>query len=205
MGGGWVQIILWGFRRPGGGFLSERSERNQRIAGGRLSLDAPRPNSPDPRTPVYGGRPLLALWPRPARVISGRLLLLTRCRSPQSPGRMLLPVYSAPGYCSIHPFCRARRPGAPGRGGLWPPAEQAPRVKGGWPEGPGGFRRLRVENVPPPLGGGFLSERSERNQRIAGGRLSLDALRPNSPYPRTPVYGGRALLPLWSWPARVAS
>ena len=97
----------------GGGFLSERSERNQRIAGGRLSLDALRPNSPYPRTPVYGGRPLLALWPRPARAASGRPLLLTRCRSPQSPGWAALPVYSAPRRCNIHPFCRARRPGGP--------------------------------------------------------------------------------------------
>ena len=58
MGSGWVQIILRGIPPPaGGGFPSERSERNQRIAGGWLSLDAARPNSPYPRTPITGVTP----------------------------------------------------------------------------------------------------------------------------------------------------
>ena len=145
------------FRRSGGGFLSERSERNQRIAGGRLSLDAARPNSPYPRIPVYGGRALLALWSRPARVISGRLLLLTRCRSPQSPGRVLLFVYAAPGWCNIHPFCRGL-PDTPCRGGpVWPPGVIGGRsplyqkwVAGGFGSYCGGFRRR---------GGGVIFER----------------------------------------------
>ena len=62
------------------------------------------------------------------------------------------------------------------------PWGKPPLSKGGGPKGRGDSAAC---------GGGFLSERSERNQRIAGGRLSLDAPRPNSPYPRAPVYGGR--------------
>ena len=43
------------------------------------------------------------------------------------------------------------------------------------------------------LRGEFLSQRWERNQRIAGGRLRMSASRSYSPYPRTPFYGGRQL------------
>ena len=45
------------------------------------------------------------------------------------------------------------------------------------------FRR----GVSPPAGGEFLSQRWERNQRIAGGRLRMSAPRSYSPYPQTPI------------------
>ena len=156
----------------GGGFLSERSERNQRIAGGRLSLDAARPNSPYPRTPVYGGRALLAVRSRLARVASGRLLLLTRCRSPQSPGRVLLFVYAAPGYCNIHPFCRARPPGRAAVGAAFGrPRGKPPLSKGGGRRA-GGIPSLRqnpstASGGPPPFyKGGFPLRQNAEGPRF---------------------------------------
>ena len=41
------------------------------------------------------------------------------------------------------------------------------------------------------LRGEFLSQRWERNQRIAGGRLRMDTLCPYSPYPGPPLRGTR--------------
>ena len=43
--------------------------------------------------------------------------------------------------------------------------------------------------ISPPAGGEFLSQRWERNQRIAGGRLRMDTSCPYSPYPRSPITG----------------
>ena len=40
-----------------GEFLSQRWERNQRIAGGRLRMDTPCPYSPYPRSPITGVTP----------------------------------------------------------------------------------------------------------------------------------------------------
>ena len=40
-----------------GEFLSQRWERNQRIAGGRLRMSAPRSYSPYPRSPITGVTP----------------------------------------------------------------------------------------------------------------------------------------------------
>ena len=61
------------FRRCGGEFLSERSERNQRIAGGRGFWERPAAyalvfQEPHPRTPViYGGARGVPRQSRPAR------------------------------------------------------------------------------------------------------------------------------------------
>ena len=78
-------------------------------------------------------------------------------------------------------------------GGISPPApSQAFPLGGRWhgeavtDEGAGfGLGLLYAEGFA--LRGEFLSQRWERNQRIAGGRLRMSAPRSYSPYPQTPI------------------
>ena len=73
---------------------------------------------------------------------------------------------------------------------------------GRWPEGADEgamIERFRSSqgNISPPAGGEFLSQRWERNQRIAGGR-GRRALRANrTAYPRSPITGVTPLA--WRW------
>ena len=85
------------------------------------------------------------------------------------------------------------------RRGYFPSLESSPPAGGISPKTKQRFRRC---------GGEFLSERSERNQRIAGGwgfkeRPAANALAFQEPHPQTPVfYGGARGVRGQSYPAR---
>src|SRR5699024_5808334 len=98
-------------------FLSQRWERNQRIAGGRLRMDTACPYSPFPRTPVTG------VTPCSGQNISGaqnQECLGAGPSGPLGPGFTKIRTSAVPHLRLSLPSQRSQ-PDSRRRGGLWPP------------------------------------------------------------------------------------
>src|SRR5699024_11366576 len=83
------------------------------------------------------------------------------------------------------------------------PQKPSPWGEGGWPLGQTdegadfGLGSLYAGGLSPPAGGEFLSQRWERNQRIAGGRGRRALRAHRTAYPRSPITGVTPLA--WRW------